>query len=830
MPGGMNSLGVSALPAKSDELLSAYLTVALVWVVANALTLAPSGLYGRLVGTVILFCVLPGALIVSRALALASADRKAPPWPEVLLLGSAVSYLVTTTIVLLLGYVPQPITYAALLGICDVVILAVLYLNYRSRLRLWSPVSLDRSNAGTVALVALVLVVLLAAFVRLGNLGYGEYVGDEIDVVYRARQAILGNQEELFLQRKGPVQIMVTAAFALGTNSFDELPLRLPFALASVLSVATLYLLGASAWNRRVGLLAAAALAIDGVVVGFSRVVQYGGVVLLTLVVIVYCLHRMSTSEEAGLRGRYLSLALILLASALLAHYEAAMVAVPMVMLLFRERKRVFARENLKELAVAVVIVLALLLVFYVPFVLHPHFSETTDAYANDQMGFGEGPFNNVGRFVGTNIFYNSVYYMVLAALLWGLGTFAVLSRALPKRWRAGAYVGVALVAAGTILSLVAPGSLASEGRSWALVCFVPALALTVWFASPNRLEQAMFAWFFTVFIVSTFLVKTQHLHFYTMAPSAALVAALGLDWVITRVTSAPAERCTLGGLGGRRRGVRRAGGLPLPGVRSDQPSVRRGLPRPSKQPVLDAADRVPSRRLLRLSTPVGLESRVAPLPAGRVARDVHEQPEADQAGMGLHARAIEGRRGATLLSLRRIVHPAREQGDVSHRVGRGKIRPDRPDQDRRRAADADLRAEGCGCARARAQLRRRDVRCGLRAGRLAERVPARLSVWAEGIGRGGPAPAIGRTGAGPWPGRAQRLRTGERSELLLRRARACTTLLSPWSATALEQQVGSQSQVTFGILAGVNEEATSQARSCSRAVTERARRARSAT
>jgi 4-amino-4-deoxy-L-arabinose transferase-like glycosyltransferase len=527
-------LEVSALPAKSDKLLSAYLTVALVWVVANMLTLAPSGLYGRLVGAVILFCVLPGALIVSRALALASADRKAPPWPEVLLLGSAVSYLVTTTIVLLLGYVPQPITYAALLGVCDVIILVVLYLNYRSRLQLWSrsPVSLDRSNAGTVALV---LVVLLAAFVRLGNLGYGEYVGDEIDVVYRARQAILGNQEELFLQRKGPVQIMVTAAFALGTNSFDELPLRLPFALASVLSVATLYLLGASAWNRRVGLLAAAALAIDGVVVGFSRVVQYGGVVLLTLVVIVYCLHRMSTSEEAGLRRRYLSLALILLASALLAHYEAAMVAVPMAMLLFRERKRVFARENLKELTVAVVIVLALLVVFYVPFVLHPHFSETTDAYANVQMGFGEGPFNNVGRFVGTNIFYNSVYYMVLAALLWGLGTFAVLSRALPARWRAGAYVAVALVVAGTILSLIAPGSLASEGRSWALVCFVPALALAVWFASPKRIEQAMFAWFFTVFIVSTFLVKTQHLHFYTMAPSAALVAALGLDWVITK-------------------------------------------------------------------------------------------------------------------------------------------------------------------------------------------------------------------------------------------------------------------------------------------------------
>jgi 4-amino-4-deoxy-L-arabinose transferase-like glycosyltransferase len=512
----------------------AYLTVILTWIVVNALTLIPSGPYGRLIGSTVLFCLLPGSLIVSFALTRAAANRNAPPWPEVLLLGSAVSYLVTTLVTLLLGYVPTPITYPALLAVCDMIVLVTLVLSYRRRLPLWSPITLGHRKADYAALVALVLIVLLAAYVRLGNVGYAEYLGDEADVVYRARQAIVGNQNELFLNRKGPVQIMVTAAFALGTNSFDELALRFPFALASLLSVAALYLLGSTAWNRRIGLLAAAVLAIDGVAVGFSRLVQYQGVVLLTLVLIIYCLHRSSRLEDAGLRRRYISLALILFGLVLLTHYEAAMIAIPMAMLLVHDRRLWLNRENLKELTFSMTIVLALLAVFYIPFVLHPHFSQTTDVYTHNRIGWGEGPFNNISRYVASSIFYNSTYYVALTALLWGLGALVILKRAVPARWLGVGYAAIGVAALGIALSLIAPELLSIEERSWAFACLAPVLILAIFCSSQQRMEQAALAWLFTNFIAYAFLIKVPGLHYYTMAPGAALVAALGLDWALS--------------------------------------------------------------------------------------------------------------------------------------------------------------------------------------------------------------------------------------------------------------------------------------------------------
>ncbi len=525
-------MGQPASALKSNRSYGAYVAVILIGVAANVLTLVPSGLYGRLVGSAVLFGVLPGALIVSYALASAAPDRRAPAWPEVLLLGSAFTTLIVTVVLLLLGYLPMPITYSALLGISDVIVAITLAAGYRRGLALWSPVHLDRSVSAYAALAGLVLILLLASSVRIGNLGYAEYLGDEADVVYRARQALVGNREELFLQRKGPTQIMVTAAFALGTNGFDELALRFPFALASVLSVAALYWLGAAAWNRRVGLLAAAVLAIDGVAVGFSRLVQYQGVVLLALVLIVYCLHRMSVVEAAVLRRRYVSAALILFGLVLLTHYEAAMIAVPMAMILVHERKRWLTRESLPELALGAAGVLALLAVFYVPFVLHPHFSQTSDVYTHNRIGWGEGPFDNVSRYVESSIFYNSVYYVVLTALLYGLGALAILKRSMLGRWRWAAYVAVGLVAVGTVLSLAAPEVLAVGDRSWAFAFFAPVLILAMVFPSAKRIEQAALAWLFTNFIAYAFFIKVPGLHYYTLAPGAALVAAVGLDWL----------------------------------------------------------------------------------------------------------------------------------------------------------------------------------------------------------------------------------------------------------------------------------------------------------
>ena len=425
----------------------------------------------------------------------------------------------------------MPLTYPAVLAILDLIVLILLYANYRNRVCLWPPPTFrSHRQIGRIGLVALFLVLLLAVSLRFGNLGYSEYVGDESDAVQIARQVVLGNGGELLALRKGPVQNLMIAQFELGTNGFNELAVRFPFALASALAVVALYWLVSGAWNHRLGLLAAAILALDGVVIGLSRLAQYHGVVLLTLVLIMYCLYRMSLFRGTALGRRYLTVALLLFGFALLAHPQTALMALPMAIILFQERRTCLSRESLRELGLTIAIVLVVLSIFYVPFIMDPYFEHTRTGYWQQRIGYGEGPFDNIAGFFAYGIFYNSVYYVVLTALLAAIGAACLLGQALPGRLKLVGYLAVFLAAVGVALSLFAPASLTVGDRPLTYLFFLPALILVVLPVGNERLGLAMLAWVLITFMACAFFLQTPALAYFAMAPAAALVAAVGLD------------------------------------------------------------------------------------------------------------------------------------------------------------------------------------------------------------------------------------------------------------------------------------------------------------
>ena len=82
---------------------TAYVGAACLVLAANVLTMVPLPLYGRLVGCAILFCLLPGALLISWIFAAASPDRQPLPLVETVLLGSGMSYFLTSLVMLLLS-------------------------------------------------------------------------------------------------------------------------------------------------------------------------------------------------------------------------------------------------------------------------------------------------------------------------------------------------------------------------------------------------------------------------------------------------------------------------------------------------------------------------------------------------------------------------------------------------------------------------------------------------------------------------------------------------------------------------------------------------------
>jgi hypothetical protein len=352
----------------------------------------------QLLGGTVLFCFLPGFLL----LALILPESDSTDFLERLLLSVGASYFLSTLGLLGLVFLPVETTLFSFLLVLDFLIAALLAWCLVTGRRLGCPFFAlwDRTY-----LIPFIVLAVLAAFFRFSALGYSEYQGDEIDVTMLAREIIVGQSGALFSHRKGPVEIIVATAFALFRGQFDELALRLPFALASFLTVMAAYMLGRRMFGQRVAFLAGALLAIEGVFMGFSRMVQYQGVVALLLTLTVYCFYRFVEEEE--LAPRYQLLGGLFFTFGLLTHYETAPIALP-VLFLFGWKGLHFFKKNKRTLLVSVGVLAGIILAYYVPFLLSPYFEGIFSEYVEHRVSVERGPFNNLALYFSSSLVYNS--------------------------------------------------------------------------------------------------------------------------------------------------------------------------------------------------------------------------------------------------------------------------------------------------------------------------------------------------------------------------------------------------------------------------------------
>ena len=117
-----------------------------------------------------------------------------------------------------------------------------------------------------------------------------------------AAETLEGHSDALFLRGKGPGEVLLPMALWRLTGTVNELIARLPFAIAGLLMVLTVYLLGRRLWSERVGLIAAGLLALNGFMVGFSRIVQYQVLVVWMSALALLCVWEWRA--RAALAGR----------------------------------------------------------------------------------------------------------------------------------------------------------------------------------------------------------------------------------------------------------------------------------------------------------------------------------------------------------------------------------------------------------------------------------------------------------------------------------------------------------------------------------------------
>lgn len=265
----------------------------------------------------------------------------------------------------------------------------------------------------------LVLLMVVGAFLRLTNLGYSNYQGDEIKALFNPTD---GQSVVKFLldQRKGPVQFLITFLLKFLNPSYEnEFLVRLPFAIAGILAVFYFYKLLKHHFNEKVAFYGTFFFATNGFLLAFSRIVQYQSFVILFMIMALYYL-----SEKKIFWG------LLFWGLAFLSHYDAVLIA-PFAFYLLYDWLKDFKREERIRRFIRVSIIPAFMTgVFYIPFLFN--LSEATKTYwYNRLIDNALGKISSSKYLFGV---YQPIYVIHIYTILFLLGLIFLCGGALLKR------------------------------------------------------------------------------------------------------------------------------------------------------------------------------------------------------------------------------------------------------------------------------------------------------------------------------------------------------------------------------------------------------------
>lgn len=495
------------------------------------------------VAALVLAGLIPGLLLVE---AIFARSPQPPTLAERSLYAIASGYGVMVMVMLLVSYLPGGVNRWQTLLAFDLalaLLLSIVWWQKRSHHPQINQIEGQRIRANppnpyhpqSILFVGLIVLLLVGGFFRLSNLGYAEFQGDEARAALRAAAVIQGYEDVLLIHKKGPAEILLPTVVYSLTGHLTEATARLPFALAGLAALFAVWLLGWRMVGALAGWAAAFLLAFDGYLIGFSHIVQYQSLILLTSALVVQIAHQVY--REPVWPVHELTLLAFLLATGLLAHYEAAAAAVPAGFLLVavlvqgRVKWPALLRAAVPGLATGAIMLGA----FYLPFVLHPNFAATYTYLVDRRVG-GEGsfPYNNLYDFFIRTTTYNSSYYalamigLLVAALLWAYW------RGLPRRWAQVAGSAILLVLA---LTFWQDEWLRAGETDLIFVPFTLAL-IAVWFLPRLRSEErVIWLWLGAPLLLAFFLISKPRSHVYIFFTPWALLAGtvIAAIWFLFR-------------------------------------------------------------------------------------------------------------------------------------------------------------------------------------------------------------------------------------------------------------------------------------------------------
>ena len=367
-----------------------WMAVAVALLAGNCLLLvAPPGPM-RTAGA-LLTLVLPGLALAE---ALLSNTSRLLRWT----VGAGLGYAFIIVAGLALAYLPGPLSRWGVLVLADGLSLLLIVILLRSGKR-------AASHGDGSRLIPLVMILLVAGFFRFASLGYSEFQGDEVKAMMPAARVLAGDPDALMLERKkGPAEILLPMLPWRLAETTDEASARLPFALAGLGTLATVFLLGRKLGGNPAGFAAAGVAALNGLLIAFSRIVQYQAIVLWMSALAVLCAWEW---YERG-RTRWVLLAGVFTGIGLLAHYDAlaVMPVLAYIALLSFSRSNTSGRRRAwwRDVLLGALCMALVVVPFYGPYLLTPQVGATR-SYLGRRIGEGLLK-NTIDKFLTYSTFY----------------------------------------------------------------------------------------------------------------------------------------------------------------------------------------------------------------------------------------------------------------------------------------------------------------------------------------------------------------------------------------------------------------------------------------
>ena len=436
--------------------------------------------------------------------------------------GAGLGYAFIIGAGLALAYLPNPLSRLGILALAD-------------GLSLLLVVILLRSRKGTVShgdgsrLIPLIMILLVAGFFRFASLGYSEFQGDEVKALMPAARVLEGDPNALMLERKkGPAEVLLPLLPWRLAVTTDETSARLPFALAGLGTLVTVFLLGRKLGGSPAGFAATGIAALNGLLIAFSRIVQYQAVVLWMSALAVLCAWEW---YERG-RTRWVLLAGVFTGIGLLAHYDAlaVMPVLAYIALLSFSRSNTSGRRRAwwRDVLLGALCMALVIVPFYGPYLLTPQVG-TTASYLDRRIGEGLLK-NTIDKFLTYSTFYSSFIYialtggLILAFMAWRVHSAPALRRIPGGRVWVPALLVMIAVALMVWPAGLTIGSIDLAPLAWLLI-FLAAILLP----SPSPVVQGTLCWLAVTFMGYNFLLADPRTHIYGIFLPWSLLAGAAL-------------------------------------------------------------------------------------------------------------------------------------------------------------------------------------------------------------------------------------------------------------------------------------------------------------